>query len=248
MIQGQKMQRLGRLAKKIVSKYHPDAIVLLETKAEENGGRNHLDMVILKDTPKPPPQRRAEVEALFEDVETPVDTVVYTLDELHYLYSTASPFVHRMMREGTLLYVKKAVALGVEHAKDELESAMVLYQHDRYEGACYHSRQAIEKGLNAMIISKAKNPEATGDTVELYNRAAALGFKTGLAVEDAVYVNGFGVHKHPVEEALLPHFKPSREDAERAVDAARRLVEKLDVLKGSKGRAGRGLPFAPSAP
>jgi HEPN domain-containing protein len=224
-------KKLSSLTKKIVAGYRADVIVLLETAAEEKGAKNHLDLAILKETPKPPPLRRAVVEALIADADIAIDVVVYTSDELRYLYSLGSPFIHRIMQEGRLLYMRKATMLWVADAVEELESAQVMYQHDRHKAACYHSLQAVEKGLHAIIMSKAKSPETTDDIVELYNRANALNFKTGLSVEDVVFVNSFSKHKYPVEEALLPHFRPNRDDAERAIDSARRLIDKLTTLK-----------------
>lgn len=225
-------KKLAKLTRNIVAGYRPDVIVLLETKDQEKGGNSHLDLVILKETTQPPPQRRAEVETLVaEEAGSLIDVVVYNPDELQYLYSIGNPFIHRIMQEGRLLYMKKATAMRIEDAREEFESAKVLYEHDRHKAACYHSLRTIEKGLHAMIMSKAKSPETPDDIVELYNTANAIGFKTGLSVEDIVFVGAFSKHKYPVEEALLPPFKPSREDAERALDSARRLVEKLAAVK-----------------
>lgn len=228
------MKELTKIAKRIVGKYRPDSIILLRTIAEDKGGKNNLDLVILKETSKTPSQRRAEVEALITDTDRIVDVVVYTSDELCYLYSMGSPFIHRMMREGRLLYMKKATSLWAADAREDLESAKVLYEHDRHKAACYHSHQAVEKGLRAMIMSQPKSPETTDDIVELYNRATTLGFKTGLSMEDVVFVSSFSKHRFPVEEALLPHLRPSKEDAERAIDSARRLVEKLAFERANK--------------
>lgn len=226
------MKKLAKLTKNIVAGYRPDAVVLSETTDQERGRNTHLDIVILKETTEPPTQRRAEVEALMgEETGSAIDVAVYNADELQYLYSIGSPFVHRIMQEGRLLYMKRATFLWIEDAKEEFESAKVLYGHDRHKAACYHSFLAIEKGLHAMIMSKAKSPEMKDDILDLYNATNAMGFKTGLSVEDVVFVSAFSKHKYPVEEALLPHFRPSREDAERAIDSARRLIEKLAMVR-----------------
>lgn len=224
-------KKLAKLTKNIVAGYRPDVIVFLETKDQEKDCNTHLDLVILKETTQPPGQRRTEVESLLgEETAAEVDAAVYTSDELRYLYSISNPFVHRIMQEGKLLYMKKATALWITDAGEEFESANVLYRHDQYKTVCYHCLQAIKKGLHAMIMSKAKSPETTEDIVELYNKANDLGFKTGLSVEDVVFVSSFSKHKYRVEEALLPHFRPRREDAERAIDSAHRLIEKLSTI------------------
>lgn len=226
------MKRLGNLRNKIVTGYRPDALVLLETDNRDYGTKPRLDLVILKESPQSPAQRRTEVESLVgEEAAAAVDVAVYTSDELRYLYSMGSPFIHRIMQEGRLLYMKKATALWIMDVREEFESAKVLYEHDQYKTACYHCLQTIEKGLHTMIMSKAKSPEATEDIVELYNRANDLGLKTGLSVEDVVFVSSFSKHKYPVEDALLPHLRPGREDAERAIDSARRLMEKLSASR-----------------
>jgi HEPN domain-containing protein len=226
-----RMKRLAAISKKIVTGYRPNAIVLLESGDRDAGAKTHLDLVILKETSQSPLQRRTEAESFLGEEAPAVDVTVYTSDEVRYLYSINSPFIHRIMREGKVLYMKNGSRLWTEDARDEFNAARVLYEHGLYRAACYHCLQAIEKGLHAMIMSKAKSPQSAEDIVELYHRAKDLGFKTGLSVEDVVFVGSFNKLRYPVEEALLPHFRPSREDAERAIDSARRLIEKLPAIK-----------------
>ena len=61
--------------------------------------------------------------------------------------------------------MRKATGSWIKEAKDEFDSAIILYEHEKYRGACFHSQQAVEKGLKALILEKGKN--LSGFTISL---------------------------------------------------------------------------------
>jgi HEPN domain-containing protein len=105
-----------------------------------------------------------------------------------------------------------------------------LYEHGRYKGACYHSQQSVEKGLKAIIIERGHRPRRTYDVVELFNVVMEMGVDSGLTIEDAVYLNSICRGRYPTGEGLLPHGEPSKPETEKALLAARDLVERLKLL------------------
>jgi HEPN domain-containing protein/predicted nucleotidyltransferase len=225
------IKELNDIGRRLIQEYDPEKIILFGSRAEGRDREDSdIDLVIVKETDKRPLDRRIEVETLLADRAVPIDLIVYTPDEIRRLYSIGSPFVEEIVEKGRLLYMRKATSAWMREAEEELESANVLYEHERYKSACYHSQQAVEKGLKAVMIEKGKRPERTHDVVELYNAVTALGVDSGLSVDDAVYLNSIYKGRYPTEEGLLPHGEPSRADTEQAVLSAKRLIERLRVL------------------
>jgi uncharacterized protein len=225
------IHRLDEISRRLIKEYDPDRIILFGSRAEGNADeRSDIDLVIVKATEKRPLDRHIEVETILSDRAVPIDVVVYTPDEIRYLYSTGSPFVEEIMEKGRLLYMRKATSAWIRDAEDEMESARVLYEHGKYKGACYHSQQSVEKGLKAIVIENGGRPERTRDIVELRNAVKEMGFDSGLSVEDAVYLNSIYRGRYPTEEGLLPHGEPSKSDTETAVLSASQMVERLKLL------------------
>ncbi len=225
------IKELSDIRRRLIKEYDPEKIILFGSRAQgKDSEGSDIDLVIVKETDKRPLDRRIEVETLLADRAVPMDLIVYTPDEIRRLYSIGSPFVEEIVEKGRLLYMRKATSAWMREAEEELESANVLYEHERYKSACYHSKQTVEKGLKAVIIEKGKRPERTHDVVELHNAVTAMGVDSGLSMDDAVYLNSIYKGRYPTEEGLLPHGEPSRADTERAVMSAKRLIERLHVL------------------
>lgn len=225
------VKELNDISRRLIKEYDPEKIILFGSRAEgKDSEGSDIDLVIVKETDKRPLDRRIEVETLLADRAVPIDLIVYTPDEIRRLYSMGSPFVEEIVEKGRLLYMRKATSAWMREAEEELGSASVLYEHERYKSACYHSQQAVEKGLKAVMIEKGKRPERTHDVVELHNAVAGMGVDSGLSVDDAVYLNSIYKGRYPTEEGFLPHGEPSKADTERAVLSAERLIERLHVL------------------
>jgi len=225
------IKSLKDISSRLIREYDPDKIILFGSRAEgKDNEDSDVDLVIVKETEKRPLDRRIEVETLLADRAVPIDIVVYTPDEMRNLYSMGSPFVEEVVEKGRLLYMRKATAAWIKDAEEELESANVLYEHARYKNACYHSQQSVEKGLKAILLEKGQRPERTHDIVELHNAVTGAGSDSGLSMEDAVYLSSIYKGRYPTEEGLLPHGEPSRADTERAVQSAKRFIERLKLL------------------
>ena len=120
----------------------------------------------------------------------------------------------------TLSATKTSESVHKKDAEDEASSALILLEHGKFRGACYHSQQGVEKGLKALILEKGGRPGKVHDIVELLKEVQRLGFKTGLSMDDAVFLNSIYKGRYPTEEGLLPLGEPLKADAERAVKAA----------------------------
>lgn len=126
--------------------------------------------------------------------------------------------------------MREATASWIKDAREEVESAVVLFDHEKYRGACYHSQQCVEKGLKALILEKGEKPEGSHDIVQLTNRVKGLGWKIDLETDEAVFLNSIYRGRYPTEEDLLPHGEPSHSEAGRTVDLAQKFMEFLSSI------------------
>jgi HEPN domain-containing protein len=155
---------------------------------------------------------------------------------LRDLYAAGNPFVEDVIETGRVLYMRNTTAGWLADAQQELEMAVVLFEHSKYRGACIHSQQCVEKGLKALILERGRRPARTHDLVELLNLVTADGWGVVLPMEAAVFLNSVYRGRYPTEEGLLPLGEPAEEDARRALSAAETLMKSLrSVLTGSAG-------------
>ena len=231
------LKTIDDVVNRLVECYQPDKVILYGS-CSKTGNRekgSDVDLLVVKDTDRRLIDRLIEVESLLSDRTLPLDIMVYTPEEMRRLFSLGSPFIEEVLEKGRLLYMRKATGSWIKEAKDEFDSAVILYEHEKYRGACYHSQQSVEKGLKALILEKGKKPERIHDIVELLNEVKAQGWDVDLTMDDAVYLNSVYKGRYPTEEGLLPHGEPSRVDAERAVSAAREFVKNLSDLETKGG-------------
>ena len=211
---------------RLVRSYSPEKIILFGSHARGDAKRNSdIDILILKDTAKRPIERRIQAEKILAERAVPLDIVVYTPQEIRYLFSIGSPFIEEVIETGRVIYMRKTTESWIKDAEDELSSALILFKHERYRGACYHCQQCVEKGLKALIIEKGERPEKIHDIVELLNRAKRLGWKVKLSLDDAVFLNSIYKGRYPTEDGLLPHGEPSRADAGRVTKASKAFMK-----------------------
>ena len=222
------LKSIEEIKTRLVERYNPDRIILFGShstgKPQEE---SDIDLLVLKDTKDRPIDRRIQVEKILADRSMPLDIVVYTPQEIRYLFSMGSPFVEEIIETGRVIYMRKATDNGIKDAEDELSSALILFEHEKFKGVYYHSQQCVEKALKALIIEKGSKPEKIHDIVELLNKVEQIGWKVTLPVDDAVFLNSIYKGRYPTEEGLLPHGEPIQSDAERAVTAAESFMKSV---------------------
>lgn len=222
---------LEEINDRLIEAYAPDGIILFGSHAHgAAGGESDIDLLIIKDTDQRPIDRRVEVEKILIDRNVPLDIFVYTPREIRYLYSVGSPFVDEVMETGRVLYMRKVTESWIKDAEDELASASILLERERYKGACYHSQQCVEKCLKALIMEKDQKLAKVHDVVELLARVKRVGWEISLPMDDAVFLNSIYKGRYLTEEGLLPFGDPSREDAERAAVAAEGVMKTVCAM------------------
>ena len=225
------INNLKDVVKKVTESYQPEKIILYGSYGKKRKTKDSdIDLLIIKDTEKRFIERLIEVEKIVAERTIPLDIMVYTPKEVRLLYSIGSPFIEEVMEKGRLLYMRKATESWLKDAKEELDSAVILYDHKKYRGACYHSQQSVEKALKALILEKGKKPGRIHDIVELFNSVKRLDWEIDLAMDDAIWMNSIYRGRYPTENGLLPHGEPSREDAKQAVTVAKNVLKQLSTL------------------
>jgi HEPN domain-containing protein len=157
---------------------------------------------------------------------------VYTPQEIRFLFSVGSPFIEEVIERGRLLYMRKATQVWLQDAEEELDMAMILLEHGKNRGACYHAQQSSEKSLKSLIIEKGKKPGRIQDIVDLLNEVVSLGYIVSLSMDNAIFLNSIYRGRYPTEEGLLPHGEPSYDDAQRAIKASKELLKSVKTLLG----------------
>jgi len=227
------LKTIDEIRDTIISKYEPDRIILFGSRATGTATEtSDIDLLILKDTNDRPLDRRIHVETLLSDRAVPIDIVVYTPQEMNYLFSIGSPFVEEVIETGRVLYMRKATESWIREAEEELSSASILLEHGKYKAACYHCQQSVEKGLKALILEKGDKPEKTHDIVEMLSRIQRLGYEVALPMDDAILLNSIYKGRYPTDEGLLPQGEPTKADANRVASAADSFLKSArEILK-----------------
>jgi HEPN domain-containing protein len=219
---------LEAIVQRLVEKYDPERIILFGSHAKGNAREDSdLDLLIVKETSLRPVDRAVEAGLLVADRAVPLDVMVYTPREMWELYWAGSPFIDEVLETGKILYMRKVTGTWLREARDDLETAAILLEHAKYRGACLHSQQAVEDSLRTLMFEKTRRPARTHDLVELLNATVAEGWGVTLSVDEAEFLSRIYRGRYPTEEGLLPHGEPTAEDAGRAVEAAKRLVDSV---------------------
>jgi HEPN domain-containing protein/predicted nucleotidyltransferase len=233
---------LDAIVRRVVEGCDPERVILFGSHATGRAREgSDYDLLIIKDDDRRPLDRRLDLERLLADRRVPIDLVVYTPREMWELLWAGSPFIEEVLESGKVLYMRNATEAWLREAADELDIASILLEHDRYRGACLHSQQAAEKALKALLIERVQRPPRTHDLVELLNTVRATGDIVSLTTDDAVFLTGVYRGRYPTDEGLLPHGEPTAQDARRAVDAARQVLDgaRLAAAKGLAANEGR---------
>jgi HEPN domain-containing protein/predicted nucleotidyltransferase len=217
---------LDEIVRRLVEGYDPERVILFGSHATDRADpESDLDLLIVKHDDRRPLERRLEVEHLLADRGLPIDLVVYTPREMWQLFWAGSPFIEEVLESGRVLHMRDATEAWLREAEDELETASILFEHERYRGVCLHSQQSAERAIKALLIERTQRPPRTHDIVDLLNAVRAAGRVVTISTDDAVFLTGIYRGRYPTDEGLLPQGEPTADDARRALEAARRVIE-----------------------
>jgi predicted nucleotidyltransferase len=90
---------------RIVESIHPKKIILFGSWARSEGGpHSDIDLLIIRESSLPRPQRYAQVRRLFWGMGLAMDILVYTPEEFARYQSVPGSFTYTVAHEGKVLY------------------------------------------------------------------------------------------------------------------------------------------------
>jgi HEPN domain-containing protein len=158
-----------------------------------------------------------------------IDPFLVSLPALREYYSKGSPFLKLIFKEGRALYMRDAVYEWARQSEEELNMAAYLSQGGYFKGACFHAQQSIEKSIKALLLHKGWELEK----IHSIGRLMAIGkdykIRITLCDEELLFIDGIYRGRYPAEAGLLPLGEPSKADAEKAVDIAKRVYRNTET-------------------
>ena len=99
---------LNMLVSKIADFSSPDKIILFGSYANGNANNNSdLDILVIKDSDKPRPERAAEIRKALFGFMIPMDILVYTNQEIKEALKNKYSFAYEAIKNGKVLYERK---------------------------------------------------------------------------------------------------------------------------------------------
>lgn len=230
------LQDAKEVSEKINKALNPLSITVFGSIAREGRG-NDLDLLVIVDDKNMPSDN---IDLLMHRClkkfykRFAIDPFVVSLSAFREHYLKGSPFLELILKEGRLLYMKDAIKEWIRQADDELKTAQYLFDGGFYKDTCFHSQQAIEKALKALLLSKGWELEKTHSIERL---SALLGeYKVNIDIsdEDIIFIDSIYRGRYPAEVGLLPLGEPTKSDAQRAVSIAEQVIKKVKAKLSKK--------------
>ena len=209
----------------IVRTLKPVSVILFGSVAREGTGRD-VDLLIITDDEKGNGKDKNILlhkclKRFYRNFS--IDPFIVSLPELHKYYSEGSPFLNLIFKEGRTLYMKDAVREWMRQSEEELNMAVYLSEGGYFKGACFHAQQSIEKSIKTLLIHKGWDLEKIHSIGRLIAIARDYKIRLALSDEEIVFIDGIYRGRYSAEAGLLPLGDPSRADADKAVNIARRI-------------------------
>lgn len=109
-------------------------------------------------------------------------------------------------------------------ALEDFQSAGYLFDKSLYRMVCYHSQQAVEKILKAILTEHDIEIVRTHNILDLNNAVEKIGHKSPIVDEDTIFLNSVYRARYPFDLWLLPSGEPTIIDAEKALNIAQQIV------------------------
>lgn len=113
-------------------------------------------------------------------------------------------------------------------AREDYLMAQKAMEIKLWRQVCFHSQQCAEKGLKAVILEKGKKLRKVHNLLELSKDIEDLSLQLPVSVEELDFLNRVYQSRYPPDIGLLPLGEPTREDATRALEVARRVVADVE--------------------
>ena len=121
--------------------------------------------------------------------------------------------------------MRKEAEGWVKIAIEEFQSAQYLFEKSLFRMVCYHSQQAVEKILKAILVEQEVEVPFTHNLLDLNNAVKNLNHETPVSDEDCVFLNSVYRSRYPSDVGLLPTGEPREKDARKAFEIADTILK-----------------------
>lgn len=209
----------------IVESLQPVFVVVFGSVARKGCGSD-LDLLIVFDgntneTKKIDLLLHNKLQRFFKSF--PIDRYIIPISSFRHYFSKGSPFLWLIVKEGKCLYMKDLLKEWMNQAKEELKTAEYLLQGDFFKGACYHSQQSVEKSIKSVLLNKGWELEKTHSVERLKSISEDYNLHLNISDEEVIFIDSIYKGRCPGEVGLLPLGEPTKADAERAIQTAKRI-------------------------
>ena len=99
------LDMIDEVVRRIVTSLHPEKVVLFGSYARGNPAKDSdLDLLVVKQTDLPRPERGKEARRSLRGMKIPVDLLIYTPAEVKENLGIGQSFLSQVMAEGKVLY------------------------------------------------------------------------------------------------------------------------------------------------
>jgi HEPN domain-containing protein len=183
-------------------------------------------------------RQAADLHALFEGLMVPMDIIVRTPEQFLAELRLPGFIVRTAKREGVLLYAngsitevpmpdpdpQEAARAWMEKADEDLRSARALLgvTPPVSDAVAFHSQQAAEKYLKAILAFHGEDPPRTHDLEQVLNRVVVRAAGLGSLRQSALFLTPFAVvTRYPGAGTTLAQATEAARHAERIGAAVR---------------------------
>lgn len=230
------LQDAKEVSERINKTFHPLSITVFGSTAREGRG-NDLDLlVVLDDREQSLNNADLLMQRCLKDFykKFAIDPFVVPLSTFREYYLKGSPFLQLIFKEGRFLYMKDAEKIWIKQAEEDLKMGEILMENGYYRGACFHSQQAIEKALKALLLSKKWDLERTHSIERLISITEDYNIKIDISDDDISFIDSIYRGRYPAEVGLLPLGEPTKANAQRAVSIADKIIKKTKAKLNKK--------------
>jgi HEPN domain-containing protein len=218
------LENAKEIARILAEKVTPLTVITFGSVAKE--GRGHdLDLLIVSQHENLNPAIEQTVRNLSDRF--PIDYMIGSVELITRQFRKGSPFLNMIQREGRILFMDDSFREWEALALEDIKQGDYLFKGNFFRGACFSAQQAIEKAVKGELLKRGWELEKIHQLRRLLNIGRTLDLTLEYEGSDVDFIDSIYRGRYPADEGLLPLKSPSKEDAGRALEIARKFLRQL---------------------